>query len=292
MFLFFTPYSFIYLSIYSLFFLLLFTTPNFVIFWAFIELIMLLFMGLSYTLFTNSYSYLVVYFLIQTFSSFCILLTYLFSSPLLFTFSLLLKLGMFPFHFWFLNIAYRFPNFLLLMISSLHKLPVFIIISSFSLPLHSTSLWLSIVVSTFISGVLMLSINDFRMVLISSSIGNNSWFIISLFINSFTFSLFFLSYTLFLFMVFFSLGSLTKPSSTNVFSTSVFTVALSGLPPFPLFFLKIFIIFQLIRSDIFNLYVFMFFVSRALVLSGYLQVLIKYFIYSYTSSSSFLLRLN
>jgi NADH:ubiquinone oxidoreductase subunit 2 (subunit N) len=104
------------------------------------ELIGLVFMGLSYTLFTNSYSNLIMYFLIQTFSSFCFLVFYLYGYMTLFTISFLLKLSIFPFHFWFIGVTYRFPNFLLWIVSTVHKLPSFLIVSMFGIALDPSLL--------------------------------------------------------------------------------------------------------------------------------------------------------
>jgi NADH:ubiquinone oxidoreductase subunit 2 (subunit N) len=138
------------------------------------EFMMLIFMGMAYTIFSNNFSSLMLYFLVQTISSFRIFLFYLYPNPVFFTLSLFLKLSMFPFHFWFLNVCYRFPNFVLFLSSSVHKLPIFLIILFFS-PFMSNSFALVSAVSTvFLSGCIMLSSSDFRSILLSSSVGNNS----------------------------------------------------------------------------------------------------------------------
>lgn len=73
---------------------------------------MLLFIGLRYTLFVRSYSQLIVYFLIQTLSSFMLLVFYIYSIPSLLTIAFLIKLSIFPFFMWYINLIYKFPNFI------------------------------------------------------------------------------------------------------------------------------------------------------------------------------------
>ena len=135
MFLFFNPFTYFFLTFYFMFLFFMFSTSNFILFWVFMEFRMLIFMGVRYTLFVNSFSSLMLYFLLQTLSSFNLLIFYLYPNQLIFTFFLLFKLSMFPFHFWFANVCYRFPNFLLWLVSSFHKVPVFLILLFFHPPL-------------------------------------------------------------------------------------------------------------------------------------------------------------
>lgn len=137
------------------------------------EVIILFFIGLSYTLFVSSYSQLMMYFLIQAISSFFIFVRYLLDIQLMLTVSILIKLSIFPFFIWYVNLVYRFPNFIFLLARTLHKIPVILIISLF-FSLNSELLWVSIVLTVFVSGIMMLMITDFRIILVISSIGNNS----------------------------------------------------------------------------------------------------------------------
>jgi len=155
----------------------MFTCSNFVVFWVFMEFMILIFMGISYTLFLNNFSSLMLYFLLQTISSFRILLFYLYPNPLLFSLFISMKLSIFPFHFWFLNICYRFPNFVLFLSSSFHKIPVFLIILLFNPIFNLNFIMVSTVLTVLLSGFMMLSSTDFRAIIVCSSVGNNSWFL-------------------------------------------------------------------------------------------------------------------
>lgn len=256
---------------------------------------MLLFIGLSYTLFVRSYSQLIVYFLIQAISSFLMLVFYIYSLPVLITFSILIKLSMFPFFMWYINVIYRFPNFIFWVARTIHKVPVIIIIKRFCISIDISVLWVSIVLTTLISGVIMLSVLDFRMVLVLSSVGNNSWFILSQMTNAFVFTFFVFIYSFSLFYILRRFKNLSKPSSTSSLYSSFYGVrfwvlSLSGIPPFPVFYGKILIILSLLITIDINYLFFIFLVSNSLIVIGYLQSIIKYFIYYYSSNVHYLLK--
>nr|UBX38545.1 NADH dehydrogenase subunit 2 [Brachionus fernandoi] len=302
----FSPYSFLFFSTYILFLFSLFSVNNFYFYWAIMELMMLLFMGLSYTLFVSSYSQLMIYFLIQTLSSFLILVFYVYSLPLLLTMAFFMKLSMFPFFMWYINLVYKFPNFVFWLASTLHKipamlmikffkLPAMLMIKLFSLPLHPPLLWLSILCSVLLSGLMMLSIMDLRMLLVLSSIGNNAWFLLSQMTNIFIFLLFIFFYSTSLFLSLNAFNSLSKPNISLSFSSSpyvlsLWVMSLSGMPPFPLFYSKMLIIFSLTQTLDLNYLFSMFLVFNSLMMMGYLQSLMKYFMYIYSSNVHYILK--
>lgn len=296
MFIIFSPYSFLYFSFYLLILFSLFQLSGFFYYWAVIEVIILLFIGISYTVIIRSYSQLIVYFLIQTIASFLILAFYIFELGSLLTIALLMKLSMFPFFIWYINIIYRFSNYVFWLASTLHKIPPMLIIKVFSLAINWSLVWLSIFFTTFVVGFIMLSTYDFRILLVLSSIGNNSWFILSQisFIWIFIFYLF--VYRISLLMLLLNFGTLTKLqmySSLNmkVNSFSFWVLTISGMPPFPLFYFKVLVIMRLFSFTGFNYLFFLFIASRALIFMGYLRSLITYYIYCYSSGVLYLLKL-
>lgn len=295
MFILFSPYSFFFFSTYLLFLFSLFTISNFYYYWLIMEIIILLFIGLSYTLFISSYSQLMVYFLIQAISSFLILVFYIYSIPVFITFAILMKLSMFPFFMWYINVIYRFPNFIFWVARTVHKIPVMVIIKSFCVSIDMSVLWVSIILTTLIRGIIILSVLDFRIVLVLSSVGNNSWFILSQITNTFVFLAFILIYSFSLFYILSRFKNMSKPSSVSSFYSSSYTVrfwvlSLSGMPPFPVFYVKILIIVRLLITIEINFLFFIFLVSNSLIVIGYLQSIIKYFIYSYSSNAYYLLK--
>ena len=297
MFLIFTPFTFIYFVLYIFFLLSLFTISNFYYFWVSIEFIMLLFIGIAYTLFTNGFSQLISYFLIQTLSSFILILSYSYSHSDFITLAILLKLSIFPFVFWYTNVMYRFPNFLLWLARTLHKVPVLLIIKSFSLRINYSLVWTSLIFTVLFRALIMLFIQDFRMLLILSSIGNNSWFILSQLCSNFIFLSFILFYSinfLILVSIFNSLSSIS--SSHHLFFDSkihflaLSVISLSGLPPFPLFFLKIAVIYSIISTFGLTYLFTIFLVLNSLIVGAYIQSLIKYYINVYSSHLNYLLQ--
>jgi len=291
----FTPYSFIFFSIYNILLLTLFTISNFYYYWIVIELIILLFMGLRYTLFVASYSQLMRYFLIQAISSFSILISFMYTYTFLFTVSVLLKLSIFPFYAWYINVIYRFPNFVLWLRGTLHKLPLLLMLFNFNIPLDTNLIWLSIILTTLLSGFIILMVFDIRILLVLSSVGNNSWIVISQITDFLSFISFFFIYSLSLLFVLLSFSGLSKFSSYTSFSESnyslsIWVVRLSGIPPLPLFFAKMSVILSLVNTHDLNYLFILFLLSNSLIVIAYLQSIIKFFIHSFTTSSHLLLK--
>lgn len=261
---------------------------DFILFWTFMELLMLVFMGLSYSLSSNSFRQLMVYFLIQAYSSFSILVFYLLGSSFLLTLSILIKLCMFPFHAWFLPVGYRFNNFILFVSSTFHKLPIFLLLLFFYLDVDSFTLECSVILSIIFSSFTMF-VRDFRLLIVCSSVGNNSWFVLSSFCNSFTFFLFFIFYSCSLFLPIFLMKSFQKPATHSRYLSSLFMLALSGLPPFPIFLSKIFIVYQLFNfyPRVFILFILIF---NSFMISAYLYYALNSTLFSFGLNSLVLIK--
>jgi hypothetical protein len=291
----FSPYSFIFVLCYFIFILSLFMIDNFFYYWRVIEILILLFIGISYTIFVRSYSQLIVYFLIQALSSFLILIFYIYDYSILLTLRFFIKLSMFPFFTWYINLIYRFPNFIFWIARTLHKIPAILMIKIFSLSLNLNLLWGSIIFTVLLRGVIILSIVDFRIILVLSSIGNNSWFLLRQMSNIFIFLFFILIYRISLYCVLRVFNNLSKfnfirNSFDTSYKLSFWVLSLSGIPPFPLFYGKILVILRFVLALNFNYYFFIFLIFNALIVIGYLQSIIKFFIFVYSSLSHYLIK--
>lgn len=234
----FTPFTYLFLSIYFIFIFILLSLKDFFRIWILIEVLILLFLGVSYTILSHRFSNLIQYFLIQTLASFSVLFFYLASFSVLYTISFFIKLAIFPFFSWFLRIIPRFPNRLFFLRRTFHKVPPFFLIYITSDLISLSIRFVSILLSIFVSCIIILYLSDLRLLLIISSVGNNSWFFLSFLQNWDFFSVFFIVYSFTLFFSLFFLKSYFSPSSSLILSV----LALSGLPPFPLFFLKSYLI--------------------------------------------------
>ena len=295
MFILFTPYTFIFFIVYLLFTLSLFIINNFYFYWAVIELLILIFMGIRYTLFFRTYSQLIVYFLIQVVYSFSILIFYVYSIPLFLTISFLIKLAIFPFFFWYITLIYRFPNFVFWLSTTLHKIPPLLMMKIFSLPLTFDVLWFSILLTTFVSGLVIVSLVDLRIVLVLSSVGNNSWLVLSQFSR---FSIF-LSFIFFYSLGLLYLVSLWGSSRKILFSFDLVSVSnpltfwvlfISGLPPFPIFYLKMLIVFSYLNLMGINYLFLVFLFLNSFMVIGYVQSVLKYFLYVYSSHVNYFIK--
>ena len=282
----FTPFTFLFLVVYSSLLFCLLSVQDFFSIWILIELLILVFLGISYTVLSFRFSSVMQYFLIQTLASFSIFVFYFLSSSIPLTLSFLLKLSMFPFHSWFLSLMVRFPNSLLFLSSTFHKLPPFYLIVA---SLSSLSLKLLLVSSLFsllISGLVIVVLSDIRFLLVSSSVGNNSWLYLSLLQGFHTFSLFFLVYTFSLFFAISFFRSSSRVAASPGILIYLSFLSLSGFPPFPLFFIKAYVIFL---SMSLSYIIVVLLIFSALVLVSYIRSLFHFATFHFATFRSFLL---
>lgn len=249
-----SPQVFFFTVIYILFLFLISCINRFFIFWSIIELSTLIFMGLSYSSLKNSFSSLLIFFIIQSYSAFMLLIFYCLSLSYGFTLSIILKLSMFPFHFWYLSLIPSFRNFIFFLSSTFFKIPSVLIIYSFYYLLDLKLMFFSIVLTVIVGSISIILRNDFRFILVSSSVVNNSWFIMSQITSLFTFSIYFIIYSLIFYLIVylfrtnssFNTLAYSLDKSKIVFLFSIITIA--GLPPFPLFYVKMFVIFSILYN--------------------------------------------
>ena len=299
MFLVFTPFSYFFLSSYLIVLSILFSIRNFYLFWLYIEILMLLFIGFSYTIFSNSYTQLMVYFLMQTLASFSMLVFYRLDYRSLFCLSLFLKLGIFPFFSWYINVLYRFPSFLLLLRGTLHKLPPLFLIA---LVVSSADVVLLVVISLMtlvVGGFFMLSVLDFRYLLVVSSMANNRFLVLGVLSRSYLgFLLFYILYFLTMSVRLFVLDNFMKPLLTSqttkapiILLITLLLLNIASLPPLPMFLAKFLLIYEflLMHPSFFGLLVVIVLANVSMVVR-YCQLFIKFTTYSYSNSSMYFLR--
>ena len=233
MLIFFTPYTYLFLSMYFLVLLSMFSVRNFLIFWLFIEILILLFIGVAYTQFIHSYSQLITYFLFQTLGSFSILVIYMFGFNRLVYFRLFFKLGIFPFYSWYINVLYRFPSFILFLARTFHKLPPLYI---FYLLIEEGDLRLLLLGSLFtvlVSSIFIFYIYDLRYLLIVSSIGNNAFMLLAVLRGRvFVFTIFYSIYRLTVLILLSRFNSITSHSYSYSLSFTSFGLLLLFLNRF------------------------------------------------------------
>lgn len=250
----FTPFYFIVVLCYSLFFTLQFCFDSLELIWIVIEILTFLLIGLIFIQGYTSRSILgaVVYFITQSIFSMVLLrLLFLFRGSSIDDFFLsfgvlsvvFIKLGSFPFHSWYYSSVYSFPSFLLVLSLTFHKTSLLYIVNVF-LQLSG-----DLVTVTYIFIVLMLlnilllgsaslSCTDVRSLLITTSLANNSWLLLTSFSNLRVTLLF---TTVYFFFLSFSLYG-------GLYLSTFSLVTLRGLPPLPIFFIKILTLWAVITN--------------------------------------------
>lgn len=274
MFLMFTPFTFFFLFLYFIFVLILFYISDFFLFWVIIECSNIIFMGIAYSLLGFGFSNLIVYFIIQAVSSVNILVFYSLSFDFFLLLFLFLKLAVFPFFFWYYVVVVKLNNFLFFLSSTFHKVPSFLIFIYFVGSYNFILIILCFIFTLFFSSIFMFNVSSFRSVLLFSSVGNNVWFLLSTFVSFDFFLLFFGVYVLnfYLRMVYF--GRLFSFLKINSFFSLIFFIAVvlsvAGFPPFPVFFLKLYIFYSLLFLGSFR------FVSLVLILLFAVSLIASY----------------
>jgi len=299
MFVLFTPFSYLFFTIYLLVLYFMLTLRNFYMFWLYMEVAILLFMGLSYTIFMHSYTQLILYFLMQTLASFGMLVFYTLNFDLLFYSSLFLKLGIFPFISWYLNVLFRFPSFTLLLRRTLHKLPPLFLFYIVYRNAYTNFILVSILFSLVVGGMFIITVLDLRYLIVVSSMANNSFLLLGLMSGSlFRFSFFFILYFLTMWLVLTRFKGVIKPLIYPNYSkhpVTFFLIAMllnmAAIPPMPIFLAKFVVIFdymQVMPVSFFFLIIIV--LSNVTIMASYCQLFIKFVTQIYSNSSIHLLR--
>jgi NADH:ubiquinone oxidoreductase subunit 2 (subunit N) len=220
-------------------------------------------------------------------SSFSILVFFLLSYKYLLFISLFLKLGIFPFFSWYLNVLYRFSTFILFLSLTFHKIPAMYIFYIIFEPKYLFFLYLIRLFSLLVSSIYMLFLIDLRYLIIVSSAGNNSFIVFSVISNHFVaFSVFYAVYTLTVFLLLSTFSRFATQSKFYsysyiilVFYLFLLLLNLGAFPPLPRFFTKFFVFFTLIFNfPNLSFYFILVLVSNVAIIVSYLLIFNKYLI--------------
>nr|CAH2593463.1 NADH dehydrogenase subunit 2 [Physella acuta]CAH2593502.1 NADH dehydrogenase subunit 2 [Physella acuta] len=201
------------------------------------------------------------YFIIQSISSMWIMLGgymvwELTTGPsvfmLVFLIGLMFKLGLFPGHFWVIQVVSGLKKLPLIFVLSIMKVaPLFLIVTLMD---NTKQPWLILVgvMSVVAGGLLGIIQSTVRGVLGSSSISHSGWMIITILMN--TFIPYFLAY----------LGTLTMfllMWGNDNYLSSMMMISFSGLPPFLLFYPKVLVFSMLVEYSMWAVIVCLVFMS-------------------------------
>lgn len=198
-----------------------------------------------------------------------------FLDSIVFSFAIILKVGIFPLFFWILKLGSSLRSYFLVLILSLQKVPMFFLLFQ-----RNFSFILFLLLFSFFFGrIFIFFFKDFKLILVSSSISTSFW--IFWFFSHRVWI--FLTFNILYFMTLYFLVRKIEDNFNVDWLKMCLFVFLSGLPPFSLFFFKFFLfslIFELHVSLLFILWVVRFF-----RLVGYL----KFFYFNFFSYNFFYL---
>jgi len=164
--------------------------------------------------------------------------------PIFLFFGLLLKIGLPPMHIWFIKLSFFMKKWVFLFFSTIHKLLPLLFIGS--LLLRSN---VFLIVLLVIAGRLIFQVFELFLVLLTSSIVHRSWTLLGIQFNlklSLRYwTLYSIVFFLFLSTIHFLL--LFKRGIEQSSSTAIIWLVLSGLPPFVMFWLKLWIFMLLVQ---------------------------------------------
>nr|QPM99850.1 NADH dehydrogenase subunit 2 [Haemaphysalis flava] len=221
------------------------------IYWIMMEMNMMMFIPImKYNKLENCNS-MISYFIVQSFSSILffmsssmIYMNYFYFMAILINISVLIKLGMIPFHFWLISISEVLDYNSFLLILTIQKIiPLFILFKMKT----KISLFISIL-SLMMSSIMILNLKMLKKILIFTSISHLSWMIVLMFILS----NFWISYMIIYFLMINSIvnflkknmimslnGLISNKISVNEkISIIISMMSLGGMPPLLGFVIK------------------------------------------------------
>jgi len=228
--------------------------------WFYLEIRIVVFIGILLSRKLNSRKPIIIYFSVQVIPS-IIFLTLLVLGYLQFkcfsviTLLILIKIGVAPFHSWYMSMSLQLPNFNLIWLLTIQKvIPLQII----SMIFCKKTLYYMIIISIMLATRYLLVQVRFKKILIASSILSNNWVLSAMLAeNTLLWQKYFISYRGFLVLLFVTLGRgvIEKVPSSNqaIFYIRTWVMILfffRGFPPSPIFFLKVYIVQSLVDQSL------------------------------------------
>lgn len=265
---------------------------NFLVVWLLLEINFLSFVALLSTKQNPKRSTeLITYFITQAFSSVGLVIILFLSliSPRLVSnmmpvvcIFLLIKLGIIPFHLWYTKIIINLNWELIWLLSSWQKaIPIYLIYlfkSSMTRVLYVAAL-----ANIILRGVFMYKQKTVKLLFLFSSLFALSWVLISLQIQAWVWIIFFIAYVIpfkFLTVLAIQQGIKNKFFSINLnpyhgLIILVIMSSLRGVPPFAIFYLKVFMVIIIIKQA--PLVRVLILLARTLMVFNYLNLILKIF---------------
>nr|UYX57303.1 NADH dehydrogenase subunit 2 [Rhipicephalus linnaei] len=258
------------------------------IFWLMMEINMMSFIPIMNEFKLKNYNSMIMYFIIQSFSSSLFFISSfqysLFNMELflsLINISILIKLGVIPFHFWLMLISESLNFNSLLILLTIQKIIPLLIIEKFlnkmMIPLF--------VLSSLMASILAMKYKLMKKILIFSSISHQGW-ILCLIAKKVNFWISYLiMYSIIIYTIIINCKMINFNSLNNLMSIKMSVkmkntmimsmMSLAGMPPFLGFFMKIVAILYLIKMNL--IFITILIISSLINLYFYLRIMIPFF---------------
>nr|YP_006575947.1 NADH dehydrogenase subunit 2 [Celleporella hyalina]AFJ53892.1 NADH dehydrogenase subunit 2 [Celleporella hyalina] len=230
--------------------MLIMSANNWFIYWMSFEISVISFLPMISTTSSKSVETMVKYYIIQAMGSYVFLFSNIFklgsfTSFILMTMSLTMKLGLFPFMFWVPAVMANISWMTLFFISTIQKLNPMIVLHM----LNNNDIIIYVTVSSvFFSSLMASNQTNLRKLMAFSSISHTSFIIISGYISNYLIMMYVCIYmfmTGMLFSVFYKSNMNNTTSWKKNKKKNILILALAGLPPFPIFFIKVIMFFYI-----------------------------------------------
>nr|YP_009480369.1 NADH dehydrogenase subunit 2 [Gasteruption parvicollarium]ALJ93752.1 NADH dehydrogenase subunit 2 [Gasteruption parvicollarium] len=237
-----------------------------------------------------------IYFIIQSLSSMMFLLSIIFMMflmeninigikviEMLYMFSLLIKLGCAPFHFWYMIMMKYMSWMNCYLLSTVQKIMPMIFMYQFK----NNLIYLVIFLCSFVS---FFSLNEvsLRMIMAYSSINHLGWMLMSIIMNFFIWFLYFIIYSIILYflMNMFNMYYVYYINQLQVFIKmkyimyffSLLMFSLGGMPPFLGFYMKWFVMELFLNNMVILIYLFMI-IGSMMMLFNYIRLIYVMFLF-------------
>nr|WEI30815.1 NADH dehydrogenase subunit 2 [Rhipicephalus turanicus] len=258
------------------------------IFWLMMEINMMSFIPIMNEFKLKNYNSMITYFIIQSFSSSLFFVSSfqysLFNMSLFFNLiniSILIKLGMIPFHFWLILISESLTFYSLLILLTIQKIIPLLIIEKFM----NKSMIPLFVLSSLMASIMAMKHKLMKKILILSSISHQGW-ILCLIAKKMNFWISYLiMYSTIIYTIITNCKAVNFNSLNNLMSNKMSIkmkntmimsmMSLAGMPPFLGFFMKIVAILYLIKMNL--IFMIILIISSLINLFFYLRILTPFF---------------
>jgi len=205
--------------------------------WILMEIMFLILVGLSLATSCKNVFRIIIFLVIQGIRSLFLIVLFLGNWRVAIWFAVAIKIGIFPFNMWFLRVISELDTLIILTITTLQKIPPILFI--YLMPKLNLGLLLMVLVlNLFISGILAIWHSHLVKIIILGSIANNSWLIISGILSI---------KIILIYLAIYRIRIAPLLSEKQLHGKEWILILnllfITGLPPFPIFYLKFLIVY-------------------------------------------------